>query len=160
MSGYIPWLYVQSGLGRIAGRCLTLGMHGAQEGDDGGDLRRAEVPAVRRHVAAALDDLPHELVAGQTRCRVVEGWSTLPAFVAERMAVAALLALDQQRALQLQRRATLDIFDRRGRAAPRFHVRRPRRESPEPGERTDDEEGQDDDDDGHRPPPIRLLAGA
>ena len=76
-----------------------------------------------------------ELVAREPRRDVVERGPAQAALAAERVAVAALLALHQERALQLERRAAAHVLDRRRRAAPRVHVRRPRRGESEPGER-------------------------
>ena len=115
-------------------------MHRREERDERRDLGRAQVLAVRRHVAAALQDLPDQLVARESRRDVVERRPAQAALAAERVAVAALLALHQQRALQLERRAALEVLRRRRARAPRVHHRRPRRERAEPGERADGEE--------------------
>src|SRR5713226_9197019 len=48
-------------------------MHRLQERDDRVDLRRSEVLAVGRHVAAALHDLAYDLVVGEPRGGVVQG---------------------------------------------------------------------------------------
>src|ERR1700722_6449843 len=121
---------------RIARGRLAARMHRGQECDDRVDLRRSEVLAVSRHVAAALNYLANDLVPCETRGSVVERGTAHPAVAAERMAIAALLALHQQRALQFERSAALDVVDGSRRGAPRVHPRRPRVKCAEPGERS------------------------
>ena len=88
-----------------------------EEGDERRHFRGREVLAVGRHVAAALEDLADELVAREPRGDVVERRPALPPCVAERVAVAALLDLEHERALPLERRAALDESSR-ARASP------------------------------------------
>src|ERR1700726_4379528 len=96
-----------------------------EECDDRVDLRGSEILAVGRHVTAALNYLANDLVARETRGSVVERGTAHPAVAAERMTIAALLALNQQRALQFERSAALDVIDGGRRGAPRVHNRRP-----------------------------------
>ena len=81
-------------------------MQGFEKRDESCRLRRAEVLAVGRHVATALDDLPEKLILGQSSSNVVERRTTLAAFAAERMAITTLHGLNHDRALKLNWGAT------------------------------------------------------
>src|SRR5580658_8160939 len=89
-------------------------------------LRRTQVLSVRRHVSASLDDLADELVLREPRGNAVQSRTSLASRVAEGMAVAALLALKNQRALPLKRRCAAEESVRHRIAAPGIHVRAPR----------------------------------
>src|SRR5262249_30164101 len=97
------------------------------ERDQRPDLRRAEILATGRHIAPALDYLADQLAIGQSRRNVVERRAALTAFPAQAMAIAALLVLQRNGALQLERRASFNKLLRQGVAAPRVHMRRPGR---------------------------------
>ena len=73
-----------------------------EEGDEGGGFGRAEIFAVGRHVAAALNHLANELVFGLNDGDVVESRAALAAFVAERVTIVALLELKDDGALALE----------------------------------------------------------
>ena len=88
-----------------ARRRLIWRMQRLEEGDERRRLGGTQVLAVGRHVAAALDDLADELILRQAHGHVVERGPRSPPAVAERMAVAALLGLEHERALPLERRA-------------------------------------------------------
>ena len=90
-----------------------------------------EIFAKCGHVAAALNHLPDQLVAGQTRGHTIQCWAAQAAFAAQAVAIPALLVLHHQRALQLQRRTSLHILHRRGNAGPGFHVGTPRSVCPQ-----------------------------
>src|SRR5262245_26758666 len=77
----------------IAGHRGMRRMQGLHERHQRGDLRRAEILAIGRHIAAALDHLPDKLVAGQARRHVVERRAALAAAAAQAVAVPALLVL-------------------------------------------------------------------
>ena len=64
------------------------------------NLRRRKILAVGRHVAATLNYLPNDLVARETRRGFVERGPAHPALAAQRMAVAALLALHERPAVR------------------------------------------------------------
>src|SRR5215467_663878 len=106
-----------------AGRRLVRGAQRLHEGDEGVHLGRHEVLAVGRHVAAALEHLTHELIGGEPRRHAVEGGTALAAFPAQAVAVAALLVLDHQRALELERGPPAKVLHGRGCSAPRLHLR-------------------------------------
>ena len=67
--------------------------------DQRGCFRRREILAVGRHVAAALKHLADELILCQACRDVIQCRSALSAHPAERVAVAALLGLEDDRAL-------------------------------------------------------------
>jgi hypothetical protein len=96
-------------------------MKSLEEGDEGGGFWWAEIFAVRGHVAAALNDLANELVLREQESDLVESGSAFTAFIAERMAVVALLELKDERALTLERRAILQELLWNGIAAPGVH---------------------------------------
>src|SRR5438270_2120866 len=95
--------------------------------DERGGLRRAQILAVRRHVATALDHLADELVLRQPHRNIVECRTALPAALSEGMAVAALFDLKDERALSLQRGRGVQESCRHGSAAPGIHLRTPGR---------------------------------
>src|SRR5260370_3662093 len=116
-------------------------MHRGEECDDRVDLRGREILAVCRHVAATLNDLANDLIAREARGSVVERRPAQPALAVERVTIAALLALHEQSALELERSAALNVIDGSGRTAPRVHHRRPWRECAQPGESADSSGG-------------------
>src|SRR5262245_64365654 len=99
-------------------------MQGPHERDQSRDLRRAEVPAIGRHIAPALDHLPDQLVSGQARRHVVERRAALAAFPAQAMTIATLLVLQYRDATQFARRKPYNEFLRHGGAAPCLPSRR------------------------------------
>ena len=107
------------GTGSIAGRQLTGGMKSFEEGDEGGGFSGAEIFAIGGHVATALNDLANELVLGEEKSDFVEGGAAFAAFVAERMAIVALLELKDEGALAFEGgtilQELLEGWDRRSR---------------------------------------------
>src|ERR1700741_3755810 len=89
--------------GGIAGRRLARGMQGLEKRDQGSCFRWTQVLSVSRHVAASLDYLPDQLVLCQPHRDSVKCWPSFAAQVPKRMAVAALLDLEDQRTLPLKR---------------------------------------------------------
>src|SRR5271156_5939255 len=87
---------------RITSRTLCCWVQGVEESYECRGLRRTQVVPIGRHVAAALNHLPNELVLGQPHRNTIQGWPPLSARISERMAVAALLDLKYQRALPLE----------------------------------------------------------
>src|ERR1700719_1268024 len=65
-------------------------------------LCRTQVVPIGRHVAAALNHLPNELVLGQPHGNAVQVWPPLSTRVAKRVAVAALFHLKHKRTLPLE----------------------------------------------------------
>ena len=86
----------------IACRCLSSRVQSLQKCDERCRLRRVQVLSVRRHVSAALNHLANELIFGETNGHTIESRTPLPADVAERMAVAALLDLENECTLSLR----------------------------------------------------------
>jgi len=62
-----------------------------------------QVLAVSRHVPASLDDLPDELIAREARGHRVQRRAAQTTFATKSVTIPALLALDENCALQLQR---------------------------------------------------------
>ena len=89
-------------------------MESFQKRDEGGGFRGAEIFAVGGHVAAALNYLANELVFGLDERDGIERGAAFAAFVAERMAIVALLELEDEGALTFERRAMLQKFRRNG----------------------------------------------
>src|SRR5437016_1400145 len=111
----------QCALRSVACGSLPLRVKRLEERDESGRFRRAKVLPVRRHVAAALDDLPDQLILRQPDGDSVERGAALPAGLVERMAVPALLHLQDERTVPLQRGAALEVFLRNRLAAPCVH---------------------------------------
>src|SRR5207302_8829405 len=80
----------QCALRSVACGSLPLRVKRLEERDESGRFRRAEVLPVRRHLAAALDDLPDQLILRQPDGDSVATGPALPAARVERMAVPAL----------------------------------------------------------------------
>src|SRR6266702_8191476 len=115
----------------ICGRRLIEGMQGFQELHECRGLGGAQVLAIRRHVAAALEDLPDKLILRETRRDKIQSRTTLSANACNRVAVTALLRLKDDSALPLERAEIVRITDwDRGTAAPCIHFRAPGREGP------------------------------
>src|SRR6266581_6283523 len=128
-----------------------------QKCDDSGCLRRTQIFSVSRHVAAPLDHLPDELILREPHRNAVQGGAPLAAALSKRMAVAALLDLEDERALPLEsRRAVEHSFGHRI-SAPCVHVRTPervfRKMSKGPQRDRDQQHGQNS----NRPAPPALL---
>src|SRR5260370_11164138 len=105
--------------GRIACWSLSGRVQGLQERDEGTGLCGIQIPPVRGHVAAALNDLTDELISRETDGNGIERGSARASGSAQRVTVAALLVLEHERALTLERRSSLDISRRNRFAAPR-----------------------------------------
>src|ERR1700752_2045930 len=105
-----------------------------QECDQRSGLRRTQILPIGRHIAAALDHLPYELVLGEPHRNAVQSGPSLPAGVPKRMAVAALLDLEDESTLPLKRSSASQPSLRYGITAPSVHVRTPGRETREMGE--------------------------
>ena len=154
-------------IGPAGGRCDASRAAGSfgrmerlEERDERRRLRRREVRAVRRHVASALQDLAEELVLRQPRRDVVERRAAPAPGVAERVAVAALLVLEDERALAHDGAPALEVLRGHRQGAPRVHDRRPRRRAAVVRQRRPAENGEDDDEDRDRAPAPALLPHA
>src|SRR5262245_24478242 len=110
----------RSGRGPVRGDSWPQRSH---ERDERVDFRGAEILAVSRHVAATLQNLTDELIARLARRDAVERRPALSAFTAEAVAGPALLVLQHQRALKLERTPALDVPARCGGRGPRLHLR-------------------------------------
>src|SRR5215469_16589993 len=96
-------------------------MQRLQKCDESGCLCRAQVLAICGHVAAALDQLSNHLVVREAHRNGIERRTSLSTFVSERVAVVALLDLEDQRSLPLERRAVVEELGRNGHSAPCLH---------------------------------------
>src|SRR5580704_12620147 len=104
-------------------------MQGFQELNECRGFGGAQVLAIRWHVAAALKNLPDQLVFGETCCYEIQSRATHSADACNRMAITALLRLKDDSSLSLERAGIVRIASRDGRtAAPCAHLRAPRRE--------------------------------
>src|SRR5271170_3058838 len=130
------------------------------EGYQGSYFRGSQILAVCRHVSASLDDLPDQLIVGEARGDGIQRGAAQTTLAPKAMAVPALLALNEDRPLKLQRRATFYICGGRGRAAPGLHVRRPGCEGSEIRQQTGRTKRQHHDHDSHGTATVTLLAGS
>src|SRR5215469_18887301 len=146
--------------GSIGGGRLVVGMQCLEETYERRGLGGRKRAAIGRHVPAAEQDLAAKLILGEPRGHAVEGGAAHAAEPADRVAVAALLLLEDVRALPLQRSAFLQVHNGHGRAAPRAHLRAPRRRGSKIGKnaKTDGDEQEREHCDGTPPP--ALLADA
>src|SRR5262249_5456650 len=109
----------------IAGWSLSGWMQGFKKRYERRCLRRTQILSVCWHVTAALDHLANQLILGEPHRDAVQGWPSLAAGASQGMAVAALLGLEDERALSLERAGMTQQFFRNWIAAPRVHVRTP-----------------------------------
>src|SRR5260370_14247431 len=112
-------------LGRISGSGLIRWPQRLHEGDQRGHFRGTYILAVRRHVPASLDDLPDELITRETRGYSIQGRAAQTALAAEAVTIAALLALDENRSLEFQRRPAFHICGGNRCACPHLHIGTP-----------------------------------
>src|ERR1700691_5768344 len=112
----------------ITSRTLCCWVQGLKESYERRSLCRTQVVPIRRHVAAALNHLPNELVLREPHGNAIQGRAPLSAHVAKRVAVAALLDLKHQRTLALKRSRAMNVALGYWISAPGVHVRTPRRE--------------------------------
>src|ERR1700691_4573243 len=110
---------------RIAGRSLVGWVQGLEERYERRSFCRTQVISIGRHVAAALNYLTNELILREPHGNAVEGWPSLSARVAKRVAVAALLDLKHERTLPLKRSGAMNVPVGNWISAPGAHVRTP-----------------------------------
>src|ERR1700678_381476 len=113
---------------RVARRTLCCRVQGLEESYERRSLCRTQVVPISGHVAAALNHLPNELVLCQPHGNAGQGRPSLSTRVTKRVAVAALLALNHERTLPLERGRAMDVPVGYWLAAPGVHVRTPGRE--------------------------------
>lgn len=77
-------------------------MEGFQEGDQSSGLCGAEVISVGGHIATTLKNLAGELVFVEAGGDGIEGRSALAPFPTERVTIATLLGLNDQRSLEFE----------------------------------------------------------
>src|SRR5262245_40257213 len=116
-----------------------------------------QIFSVSRHIAAALDHLPDQLIIGEPDSDCIECRPPLSTFAVESMAVVALLGLKDQRTLAFQCRALRQIFRWNRLTAPCIHHRTPRRVASYVGERAECNDGQQNYKNCNRAPSPALL---
>src|SRR5262249_10196499 len=149
-----------AGDSRIARGHFIRPAQGPHERDQRSDLRRAEILAICRHIAPALDYLADQLAIGQSRRNVVERRAALTAYSAQAVAIAALLVLQRNGAPQLERRTSFHELLGHGVAAPCAHLRRPGRTGAQVSERPERQKNDDHDQRSGGPSSHALLACA
>src|SRR5579863_7285717 len=110
-------------------------VQGLEESNQSRGLSGIQTVPVCRHVAAALQNLADELVLREPRGYRVQRRTALAAAMIQRVAVVALLFLENSRSLAFQGRSTAQEFVWNRLAAPGVHLRAPGRVSGEAGER-------------------------
>ena len=75
---------------------------------------RAQILAIRGHVAAALNHLANQLIVRQSHGHRVQSRAALSALIVQGVAVVALLHLENQRALPLERGPAVQKLGRNG----------------------------------------------
>ena len=135
----------------ISGRALSGGMQGLKERYQRRSLRRTQVIPISRHVAAAFDDLPNELILRESHCNAVERRTSLSTDVADRVAIAALLDLKHERALPLECGCAMNVAVGYWIATPGIHMRTPGRELGHASERAERDRDQQHGNDRNRP---------
>src|ERR1700723_3723016 len=121
----------------ITRRTLCCWVQSLEESHQRRSLCRTQVVPIGRHVAAALDDLPNELVLSQPHGNAVQRRPPLSTRVSKRVAVAALFDLKHERTLSLERSGAMNVPIGYGIAAPGVHVRTPGRELGHPSKRAE-----------------------
>src|SRR5580700_8114892 len=122
---------------RIASRTLCCWVQGLEESYERRSLCRTQVVSIGRHVAAALNHLPNELVLCEAHGDAVQGWPSFSTRIVKRVAVAALLNLKHERTLALKCGRVMNVAVGDWIAAPGVHVRTPRRELGETSKRAE-----------------------
>jgi len=79
-----------------------------EERHQGRGLSRAEIIAVRGHIASPLQDLADQFVAREPRCHGVKRRAALTAFAPKSVAVATLFVLEDHGALSFKGRAAFE----------------------------------------------------
>src|SRR5580698_8871539 len=109
-------------------------MQRGQEVDERRGLGGAESIAVRRHISPTLQDLADDLVLGHMRGDGVECRTAHSSRSADGVAVTALLVLQHERTLPLERATVFQISRRNWITGPGIHHGAPRRVHPEASE--------------------------
>ena len=138
----------------VTGLRLARRPQARQEIDQGRHLVRADLLAVRRHVAApgrAVADLVDELAGRQACADARQVRPAFPAAAFQGVTVAAVLVLEDHGPLELPRGAAAHDVLRDRLAAPGGHLRRPGRGRTLVGQGGEDRIDHDHSQDGHRP---------
>src|SRR5215469_9414266 len=101
-------------------------MQGLQKCDQRSSSRRAQIASICRHIAAALNHLPDELVLREADCNTIQSRPSLSSGSAEGVAISALLGLKHKRTLALQCCRAMDVSAGHRITTPGIHVWAPR----------------------------------
>src|ERR1700739_2091431 len=112
--------------GSVSCRRQSRGMQRFKECHESSRLGRTKIFAVSGHVSSALDHLADELVLSELESDAIQSRSPLTSLSVQCVTVVALLHLENESALPLERRPVLQKFRRDGLAAPCVHLRTPR----------------------------------
>src|SRR5690348_14342986 len=86
---------------------LSSGMQSFEKGDQCSGFRWTQILSIGGHVSASLDHLSNQLILREPYGNTVERRTSLSAEFTERMAIAALLHLKDERALPLESSSTV-----------------------------------------------------
>src|SRR5260370_5679377 len=112
--------------GSVACRRESRRMQRFKECHENSRLGRTKIFAVSRHVPSALDHLADQLVLSELKSDAVQGRPPLTSLPVQCMTVVALLHLENESALPLERGRVLQEFCRYRLATPCVHLRTPR----------------------------------
>src|SRR6266404_163683 len=125
--GRIPSAFSEcQAAGSVACRRESRRMQRFKECHESSRLGRTKIFAVSRHVPSALDHLADQLVLSELKSDAVQGRPPLTSLPVQCMTVVALLHLENESALPLERGRVLQEFCRDGLATPCVHLRTPR----------------------------------
>ena len=141
----------------IAGRSLACRMQGLEKRNKGCGFRWTQVFSVGGHVSASLNHLADKLVLRKPHRNAVERRPPLSAEFTERMAIAALLGLEDESPLPLKCGGVVQKLFWHRIAAPSVHVWAPRRIASEMGECSQDYGDQQNRQDSDWPPAPTLF---
>src|SRR5712664_1690073 len=122
------------GAGGVACRRQSRRMQRFEECHESSRLGRTKIFAVSGHISSALDHLADQLVLSELKSDAIQSRPSLTSLPVQGMTVVALLHLEDESALPLERGPVLQEFRRNGLAAPCVHLRTPRSKSGEMSE--------------------------
>src|SRR5580700_4207271 len=93
------WIRSQSVAGCVPRRSLPGGVQRFEERHERRGFRRIQVLAIGRHVAAALNHLPDELILGELYGNCIERGPALTSGATQGVAIVTLLRLEHERSL-------------------------------------------------------------
>ena len=109
----------------IDSRIKVVAAQRSEKADQGRGFVSIQGVPISRHVTSALHHLPDKLVIGHMGGNGIEGRAAQSAGAANRVAVAALLILKDDRTLTFERRPIVQVTGRNHVGRPRIHDRAP-----------------------------------